>query len=177
METTVTATVGKAVAETVSKSMGFNTSANRSTTTTTGSSKTNTSTESTNRQQTKSSTNTNTDTSSDSKGASLQIEYINKGVKQLLAQIDLHLERIKKCENYGVFSVASYFLAKNAGYSSMAASTYKSLISGENTFVESANISTWDNEDRLFEIKKYLQHCYHPVFELNCGTNNSSFGS
>lgn len=166
--------VGKTFTEAVSNAIGFNTSANKSKTTTTGSSKTNTSTESTNRQQTKSSTNTNTDTSSDSAGTSLQIEYINKGVKQLLSQIDLHLERIKKCENYGVFSVASYFLAKNAGYSSMAASTYKSLISGENTFVESANISTWDNEDRLFEIKKYLQHCYHPVFELNCGTNKNN---
>lgn len=165
--------VGKTFTEAISNAIGFNTSANKSKTTTTGSSKTNTSTESTNRQQTKSSTNTNTDTSSDSAGTSLQIEYINKGVKQLLSQIDLHLERIKKCENYGVFSVASYFLAKNAGYSSMAASTYKSLISGENTFVESANISTWDDKDRLFEIKKYLQYCRHPIFELYCGTNKN----
>ncbi|MGP1613254.1 MAG: ATP-binding protein [Catonella sp.] len=168
-----TATVGKSLTETISQMAGFNASANRSTTTTEGTSRTNTSTESTNRQQTKSSTNTNTDTSSDSAGTSLQIEYINKGVKQLLSQIDLHLERIKKCENYGVFSVASYFLAKNAGYSSMAASTYKSLISGENTFVESANISTWDDKDRLFEIKKYLQYCRHPIFELYCGTNKN----
>lgn len=173
MGTAVTATVGKAVTETVSKAMGYNASTNRSTTTTTGSSRTDTSTESTNRQQTKSSTNTNTETMNDSTGASLQIEYINKGVKQLLAQIDLQLERIKKCENYGVFSVASYFLAKNAGYSSMAASTYKSLISGENTFVESANITTWDDKDRLFEIKKYLQYCLHPVFDLYCGTNKN----
>ena len=163
--------IARTVTEGTTESTGFNASVQHSKTKTAGKSTTNTETNTTNKQHMENNTNTDTKTSTDTNGSSLQIEYINKSVKQLLEQIDLQLTRIKKCESYGVFAVASYFLAKNSGYSSMAASTYKSLISGENTSVESAHISTWDTEEMVYKMKDYLSRIYHPVFELDCGTN------
>ncbi len=163
--------IAKTVATGVSGSLGINVSMQRSKTNTVGTSKTNTETDSTNEQHTKTNTNTDTSSSTDTTGNSLQIEYLNKNIKQLLDQIDVQLTRIKKCESYGVFGVASYFLAENAGYSSMAASAYKSIISGENTFVESANITTWSDDTKVKNLKKYLKHIYHPAFKLKCGTN------
>lgn len=163
--------IAKTISQGVSGSLGLNASVQRSTTKTEGTSKTNTETDSTNEQHTETNTNTDTTTATDTTGNSIQIEYINKNIKQLLDQIDVQLTRIRKCESYGVFAVASYFLAKNAGYSSMAASAYKSIISGENTFVESANITTWSDEAKVKELKKYLSRMYHPVFELKSGTN------
>lgn len=163
--------IAKTVSQGISGSLGLNASVQRSTTKTEGTSKTNTETDTTNEQHTETNTNTDTTTETDTTGNSLQIEYINKNIKQLLDQIDVQLTRIRKCESYGVFAVASYFLAKNAGYSSMAASAYKSIISGENTFVESANITTWSDDTKVKELKKYLSRMYHPVFELKSGTN------
>ena len=83
----------------------------------------------------------------------------------------MQLKRLKECESFGVFAVASYFLSRNTGYSSMAASTYKSLISGEKTSVESSGISSWQNEQDVKLLKEYLKRLYHPVFRLACGSN------
>lgn len=112
-------------------------------------------------------TDTNTDSVSktQSSGKSIQIRYENKTVKQLLDRIDLQLERIKQSENFGVFAVAAYFTAKDQMISDMAASAYKSIISGNNTHVENARISTWDQS--CTELKKYLRQLQHPVFIMN----------
>ncbi len=163
--------IAKTVSQGIQSSLGFNASMQHSKTNTNATSKTNTEATSSNEQHTKTKTNTDTTSTTDTNGNSLQIEYVSKNIQQLLAQIDVQLTRIRKCENYGVFAVASYFLAKNAGYSSMAASAYKSIISGDNTFVESANITTWSDDIQIKELKKYLERMYHPVFELKSGTN------
>lgn len=169
--------IGASAAGTISKginsNLGVNASMQHSKTETKGTSRTTTETSTKNEQHTTTNTNTTTDTSTDTNGNVLQIEYLNKSVKQLLDQIDQQLTRMKKCESYGVFAAASYFLARNAGYSSMAASIYKSLISGENTAVESAHISTWDNDGKVSVMKKYLESFYHPVFRLLCGDNQN----
>ena len=131
------AKIAGSIAKTVSGSLGLNASVQKSTTHTIGTSTTNTTTDTTSKSQTKTTTNTSTVNDTDTTGSTLQIEYMSKKVKQLLDKIDLQLKRLKECESFGVFAVASYFLSRNTGYSSMAASTYKSLISGEKTSVES----------------------------------------
>lgn len=163
----VAGSLAKAVTHGSSKSA----SVNISKTTTTGTSKTNTTTDTTSKSQTKTTTNTSTVNDTDTTGSTLQIEYMSKKVKQLLDKIDLQLKRLKECESFGVFAVASYFLSRNTGYSSMAASTYKSLISGEKTSVESSGISSWQNEQDVKLLKEYLKRLYHPVFRLACGSN------
>lgn len=167
--------VGASIAGTLTKgissALGLNASVNMSKTKTIGTSTTNTTTDTTSKSHTKTTTNTSTVNDTDTTGSTLQIEYMNKKVKQLLDKIDLQLKRLKECESFGVFAVASYFLSRNTGYSSMAASTYKSLISGEKTSVESSGISSWRNEQDVKLLKEYLKRLYHPVFRLACGSN------
>lgn len=165
------AKIAGSIAKTVSGSLGLNASVQKSTTHTIGTSTTNTTTDTTSKSQTKTTTNTSTVNDTDTTGSTLQIEYMSKKVKQLLDKIDLQLKRLKECESFGVFAVASYFLSRNTGYSSMAASTYKSLISGEKTSVESSGISSWQNEQDVKLLKEYLKRLYHPVFRLACGSN------
>lgn len=166
--------VAKTVSSGISGSLGLNASVQRSKTETEGKNNTETNTETANEQHTETNTTTDSVSSGDSSGSTLQIEYISKNVKQLLDRIDVQLDRIKKCESFGVFAVASYILAKNKGYSNMGASMYKSLISGENTSVESSNIATWSDKASVEIIKSYLLRMYHPVFALRSGNNEDT---
>ena len=97
-------------------------------------------------------------------GRSLQISYINKTVQNLLDRIDEQLERLKEGENYGIFASAAYFLAADPMATKMAASSYKGLINGNCTHVESANINSWQDEYSVNIIKKYLRKLQHPSF-------------
>lgn len=114
-------------------------------------------------------TNTNADgkqTTSGS-GKSLQLNYENKSVTNLLENIDEQLKRIKSTEAFGVFAAAAYFVAKDKALSTMAASAYKSIISGTNTGVENATINTWNTDNHYNEVRKYLSRLQHPIFILN----------
>lgn len=97
-------------------------------------------------------------------GRSLQISYINKTVQNLLDRIDEQLERLKEGENFGIFAAAAYFLAADPMAAKMAASSYKGLINGACTHVESAHINSWQDEYNVKIIKKYLRKLQHPVF-------------
>lgn len=98
-------------------------------------------------------------------GRSLQISYMNKTIQNLLDRIDEQLERLKEGENYGIFATAAYFLATNPMAAKMAASSYKGLINGNCTHVESTHINSWQDEYSVNIIKKYLKKLYHPTFE------------
>lgn len=97
-------------------------------------------------------------------GRSLQISYMNKTVQNLLDRIDEQLERLKEGENYGIFASAAYFLAADPMAAKMAASSYKGLINGNCTHVESAHINSWQDEGSVNIIKKYLRKLQHPAF-------------
>lgn len=99
-------------------------------------------------------------------GRTLQISYMNKTVQNLLDRIDEQLERLKEGENYGIFATAAYFLAADPMATKMAASSYKGLINGNCTHVESAHINSWQDEYSVKIIKKYLRKLQHPVFLL-----------
>lgn len=97
-------------------------------------------------------------------GRSLQISYLNKTVQNLLDGIDEQLERLKEGGNYGIFASAAYFLAADPMATKMAASSYKGLINGNCTHVESAYINSWQDEYSVNIIKKYLRKLQHPTF-------------
>ena len=99
-------------------------------------------------------------------GRGLQITYENKTIKNLLERIDEQLERLKEAESFGIFAAASYFLAPDPATSKLAASSYKALINGNYTHVESANINFWQNNSDVDMIKRYLRQLRHPVFRF-----------
>lgn len=159
------------VAKSIGQSLGISASRFSSKTKTEGTSKTDTETDTTTESKTVSDTQTVGENVTDTSGSSLQLEYEDKKVKQLLEKIDVQLERIKYCESFGVFSVAAYFLGKDKSITNMAASNYKSLVSGDNTFVEVSHINTWDKSEDVSNIKEYIKRFYHPVFKLYSGDN------
>ena len=161
----------KSVSRTLTNNIGVSGGISGSITKTEGTSTVNTDTEGTNESETNTNTSTDGTNSSDSNGITLQIEYENKNVKQLMEKIDEQLQRIKQCESFGVFAVAAYFIAGDGAITNMAASTYKSLISGTNTFVEASHINTWDKVKEVEVIKEYIKKFYHPMFKLYCGDN------
>ncbi|PRR82001.1 ATP-binding protein [Clostridium vincentii] len=101
------------------------------------------------------------------RGRTIQISYENRSVKGLLEKIDEQLERIKRCEDFGTFSFAAYFISNDAAVNERAASSYNALMRGENSSVESSFINTWYEGRSNKKVCKYLQKLSHPIFKLN----------
>ena len=102
---------------------------------------------------------------SSNEGEGLQITYENRSIKSILDRIDLQLERIAECEDYGMYDCGVYFLSEDYTTCLSVASTYKSIIQGEHSSVESAHISLWDENDAKGLIP-YLSTFNHPIFDL-----------
>lgn len=120
----------------------------------------------------KTTTVTSTDgrTFSITEGQSVQLNYENKTVQEILSTIDQKIKRIRAGSGLGMFAVSAYFISVNEQGTKSAASIYKATITGDNTSVENASINTWCDEE--YEgIKLYLESLCHPVFQLDPRTD------
>ena len=115
--------------------------------------------------------NKNTATATTS-GKSIQISSENRSVKSLLEKIDKQIERVEKCEDFGCFNFAAYFISNDASVNNMATSTYNALMKGENSSVESSAINTWEDKFESLKLKKYLKKFMHPIFRYNITEND-----
>ena len=70
-----------------------------------------------------------------------QIEVCNKAVEELLTRIDEQIKRTKESEDYGCYSCAAYFLSSRPSKALLAANTYRSLMIGEGSSVESGAVN------------------------------------
>lgn len=131
---------------------------------------------------TESDTNSHSETKTDSeskttgetftrgRGKTLQIENVNKSIEQMLNHIEEQLARIREGEDYGAYSCAAYFLSGRQDSSLLAANTYRALIIGEGSSVESSAINSWNGQEepeKVSAIKEYLKRCTHPLFGLS----------
>ena len=105
-------------------------------------------------------------------GRNIQISYENRSVKSLLEKIDKQIERVDKCEDFGCFNFAAYFISNDASVNNMGASTYNSLMKGENSSVESSAINLWEDKNDSIKLKDYLKKFMHPTFKYNVTKNN-----
>ncbi len=109
---------------------------------------------------------------SDTTGSSktLTIESTNKTAADILQYIEEQLERIKACESFGVWETAAYFCSGQIENSLVASSTFKALVSGDDTNAENAYINKWIANTNAAErvkteqIAEYLKMCEHPKF-------------
>lgn len=113
---------------------------------------------------------------SSSKGEGIQITYENRSVKSILERIDLQIERLAECEDYGMYDCGVYFLSEDYTTCLSVASTYKSIIQGEHSSVEASHISIWDGEESKGLIP-YLSTFNHPIFDLADDENENSSAS
>lgn len=97
----------------------------------------------------------------------MQLTMQNKTLINTLERIDLQLKRIAECESLGMWESAAYFLSDSQETAEMAAGTYKALMRGEKSGVESSAINFWGRQDekKLCLLREYITNFIHPVFE------------
>ena len=98
-------------------------------------------------------------------GRTQQVELCNKSVEELLERIENQLKRAKESEDYGCYKCAAYFLSSTPSTALLAANTYRALMVGEGSSVESGAVNVWqNNESEVAQLRKYLKRFMHPVF-------------
>lgn len=96
----------------------------------------------------------------------MQLTMQNKTLLNTLDRIDLQLKRLDECESLGMWECAAYFLSDSQEIAEMAAGTYKALMKGSKSGVETSAINYWgrDNKDKLPLLRDYITNFIHPVF-------------
>lgn len=97
-------------------------------------------------------------------GRTQQIELCNKSVEELLGRIEEQLKRAKESEDYGSYYCAAYFLLGYASDAILAANTYRALMVGDGSAVESGAVNLWQKRDQTKQLREYLKRFMHPVF-------------
>lgn len=111
-------------------------------------------------------TESNTDTNGNNRSITVTSE--NKPVKAIMEKIDQHLERIKSCEAFGLWDVSCYFVSNDIQTAVVAASSYKALVAGRESGVESSYVNIWDcrNSQYTSDVLQYLRYGVHPRFMI-----------
>lgn len=98
-------------------------------------------------------------------GRTQQVELCNKSVEELLERIESQLKRVKESEDYGCYNCAAYFLSSAQSTALLAANTYRALMVGEGSSVESGAVNVWkNNEAEVAQLREYLKRFMQPVF-------------
>ena len=109
-----------------------------------------------------------TDTTGTSNTKTLNFE--NKGVIDLMKKLEEQIERINQWESYGLWENCAYFFSDEISVSVLAAATYKAIMTGEKSAVETAHVNVWDgnhlqkNSIRL--ILDHVKYLIHPQAEI-----------
>ena len=96
-------------------------------------------------------------------GSSRQItlETVDKGIEQLLKQVEHHLERVAEARRYGAWHSAAYFIGDSTASSRSLASVFLGLMRGENSNSENFALTTW-NSDKSKMLLSWLCNLTHP---------------
>ena len=106
-------------------------------------------------------------------GEGLTLTLHDRSIEDTLARIDKQLKRIDEFESLGMYECAAYFMSDDSS-AEIAASTYKALMSGENSGIEISAINTWgqDKQRKTSLIAQYVKNFIHPVFRYNGAGGN-----
>ena len=96
----------------------------------------------------------------------MQLTMQNKTLLNTLERIDLQLKRIDECESLGMWECAAYFLSDSQETAEMAAGTYKALMKGAKSGLETSAVNYWGRQDaaKLPILRNYITSFIHPVF-------------
>ncbi|MBR2257708.1 MAG: ATP-binding protein [Blautia sp.] len=108
-------------------------------------------------------------------GMTLTYNSKNYHIKALLERIDWYLKWLNSRENYGMFNCCAYIVSSSAGTNMMVASEYQALLQGKRELNQPATYNTWTQENHVDQVRKYLMHLSHPVFEISGSTEHSAF--
>lgn len=96
--------------------------------------------------------------------------YKSYQVTDLLQLLENNIKRLTESKSTGLWKTATYVFSNDSTTSESVANYLKGLSQGDESYIESAKTYTWkkpsDNNDSDFEnVKKYLTHFIHPIFE------------
>lgn len=99
------------------------------------------------------------------------INFQNRGISDLMKQIEEQINRIKQWESYGLWESCAYFFSDDMAVSVEAATAYKAIMTGDKSAVESAHINIWDGSNNMMKsnidnIFRHVSHLVHPKAEL-----------
>lgn len=96
----------------------------------------------------------------------MQLTMQNKTLINTLERIDLQLKRIEECESLGMWECAAYFLSDSQETAEMAAGTYRALMKGDKSGIETSAINFWgrSHAQQLPMLHDYITNFIHPVF-------------
>lgn len=118
--------------------------------------------------QSDSTSDSQTHTKGTTSGTSQNMQLImqNKTLLNTLDRINLQLKRLDECESLGMWECAAYFLSDSQETAEMAAGTYKALMKGSKSGVETSAINYWGRNDKekLPLLREYITNFIHPVF-------------
>lgn len=114
-------------------------------------------------------TSTRTIGNTDGTSKNTQLSLQNKTIADNLEKIDQQLKRIEECESMGMWEGAAYFLSDSQETAEMAAGTYRALMRGERSGVETSAVNFWSSQDKeqkkcLSVLRDYITSFIHPVF-------------
>lgn len=102
-----------------------------------------------------------------------QVKIQNKSVENILEQVNNNINRLNECKNFGMWNCSAYFISDDYQTSKISSSNFKSLISGEESYLENSAINTWGSSNRyLREIGDYLLKLHHPIIDISKGIKN-----
>lgn len=107
-----------------------------------------------------------TDTSGNSR--TLTINHENKTVTDMMEKIEAHLERLKSCEAYGLWSTSAYFIGDPSTVT-FAAGLFRALITGDDSRLEDSYVNFWRGSEKnrwCHNVLESLQRLSHPVVKL-----------
>lgn len=120
-----------------------------------------------NRNTTKGTANQKASNESTTTGSSKQITYKNRTVKFYLDILDKQLERLQNGRPFGLWSVATYFVANDPTTAQQLSNIYRGSIIGEESGLQTCAINTWTERNAVNEINRYLINSLHPRFDFN----------
>ena len=159
MQSSVTNSIVNTVGKTLGLSGSLNMGYARTTADTTSFTETHTTTE----------TETEGTTTTKGEGRTLQIENVNKQIENMLMHIENQLKRVQEYGDYGAYNCGAYFLSGKQETCLLAANTYRALMLGDGSSVESDAVNAWNgNEEpeKVLAMKEYLKRFTHPIFAL-----------
>ncbi len=101
----------------------------------------------------------------------VQLTMQNKSLLDTMEKIELQLKRIDECESVGMWECAAYILSDTQETAEMAAGTYKALMKGEQSGVETSTVNLWGYQDKVKTsiLRDYITNFIHPMFEYHSG--------
>lgn len=96
---------------------------------------------------------------------SLTTEYHNKSIENLLQKLNKHISIMESGASYGMWEFSSFFISSNKKTAAIAASSFRSMLMGENTGIEKSGFSIFTSLNSNTKIiEESLNYCEHPKF-------------